>query len=307
MPPESDNQRNNDNFATAEKDNMPKRGTSGAKSSLIKLISTSSVCSPRAPATVFPKSVSIGDLLMAGKLVKPQKAYTFNLEHFDVHKCLWVNASSIKLQVDDEKFASGAFRDAYKAKCLDPSELRGEWVLKRYQDTSIQTIETTLGMSVEGHTRKQVQMHAVARNITQQFATKAPAQFQDTFAYGKVFYSSLDGQPVTMEEYVPGEFVKYINNDGQCMEAPSEEYEVIFRKAESLVHFSNEYSSKKMMLLDIKGSKYDQLNDDLDDSGEVYFCAGNLSHLGISKFIDQHKCNQFCAMFNLGSETELKL
>ena len=83
-----------------------------------------------------------------------------------------VNTSTIKLQVDEEKFASGAFRDAYKAKCLDPPNLRGEWVLKRHQEDSLNTIKDVLGMSVEHHTRKQVQMHAVARNITQHFASK---------------------------------------------------------------------------------------------------------------------------------------
>ena len=211
---------------------------------------------------------------------------------------------------------SGAFRDAYKAKCLDPPDLRGEWVLKRYQDTSIDTIKNTLGMSVEDHTRRQVQMHAVARNIAQQFAAKVPPQFKETFAYGKVFYSSLDGHPVTVEEYVPGDFVKYVNNDGQCLEAPNEEYEVVFRKAECLVHFSHDYSNKKMMLLDIQGSMFNlydpeiataELNDDLDDSGEFYFCAGNLSHLSIDKFISEHKCNQFCTMLNLASETDLTL
>jgi hypothetical protein len=96
------------------------------------------------------------------------------------------------------------------------------------------------------------------------------------------------------------------------IEAPSEEYEVVFRKAECLVHFSYNYSNKKMMLLDIQGSMFNlydpeiataELNDELDDSGEFYFCAGNLSCLSISIFNTEHKCNQFCAMLNLASET----
>ena len=115
---------------------------------------------------------------------------------------------------------------------------------------------------------------------------------------------------------MPGDFVKYVNNDGQCLEAPNEEYEVVFRKAECLVHFSHDYSNKKMMLLDVQGSMFNlydpeiataELNDDLDDSGEFYFCAGNLSHLSIDKFISEHKCNQFCTMLNLASETDLTL
>ena len=229
--------------------------------------------------------------------------------------CGLIATSTIRLQVDEEKFASGAFRDAYKAKRLDPPNLRGEWVLKRYQEASLNTIKDVLGMSVEHHTRKQVQMHAVARNITQHFASKTPPQFKETFTYGEVFYSSLNGEPVTIEEFVPGDFFKYVNNDGICLESPSEEYEDVFRKAQCLVHFSYNYSGEKMMLLDIQGSMFSwydpeiataELNDDTDNSGEIYFCAGNLSHLSIDKFNSEHKCNQFCAMMNLaGTEMEL--
>ena len=115
---------------------------------------------------------------------------------------------------------------------------------------------------------------------------------------------------------MPGDFVKYVNNDGICLESPSEEYEGVFRKAQCLVHFSYNYSGEKMMLLDIQGSMFSlydpaeiataELNDDTDNSGEIYFCAGNLSHLSIDKFNSEHKCNQFCAMMNLaGTEMEL--
>lgn len=305
---ENEDQGNNPPKLDIVNDVMQKQARSGpaTQSSPVKL-----TVNPRAPPTVFPKSVSIGDLLRAGKLVKAPKATTLNLEHFDVHACLWVNASTLKLHIDEQKFASGAFRDAFRAKCVDPPEMRGEWVLKRYQETSVTTIKDTLGMSVEGHTRKQVQMHAVARNITQQFASKAQAEFKETFTYGKVFYSLLDGQPITLEEYVPGNFAKYVNNDGQCLEPHSEEYNVVFQKAECLVHFSYVYSKKKMMLLDIQGSMFNlydpeiatpELSDDSDSSGEVYFCAGNLSHLSISKFNSEHSCNKFCDMLKLSSE-----
>ena len=74
-------------------------------------------------------------------------------------------------------------------------------------------------MTVEDHTRKQVQMHSVARNITQRFSARVPSQFGDCFRYGKVFYSVLNGVPITVEEFVEGEFVKYVNNDGNCYES----------------------------------------------------------------------------------------
>jgi len=57
-------------------------------------------------------------------------------------------------------------------------------------------------------------MHTVARNITQRFSLRVPSSFGDTFSYSKEFYSILDKLPVTVEEFVPGEFQKYMNNDG---------------------------------------------------------------------------------------------
>ena len=100
----------------------------------------------------------------------------------------------------------------------------GQWVVKKYQPTSVKTIVGILNSTVEDHTRKQVQMHAVARNITQRFSSRVPIPFGDTFSYGKVFYSVLDELPVTVEEFVPGEFQKYVNNDGTCYTPVTEDH-----------------------------------------------------------------------------------
>ena len=63
-----------------------------------------------------------------------------------------------------------------------------------------------------------------------------------------------------MEKYVPVNFVKYINNDGtftyphnKC----SDEYKELFETTQCLVHYSYNTSQKKLMLLDIQGSKFD--------------------------------------------------
>ena len=59
-------------------------------------------------------------------------------------------------------------------------------------------------------------MRAEARNLTTRFSSKVPANIGDSFQYGKVFYSVLDDLPVTVEEFVPGEYRKYVNNNGAC-------------------------------------------------------------------------------------------
>lgn len=85
-----------------------------------------------------------------------------------------------------------------------------------------------LRSTVEDHTRKQVQMHEVVRNITQRFTSRVPSKFGDYIHYEKVFYSVLDDLPVTEEELVPGEFRKYINNDGMCLPSPKEACDAVY-------------------------------------------------------------------------------
>ena len=111
-------------------------------------------------------------------------------------------------------------------------------------------------MTVGDHTRKQVQMHAVPQNLTARFSAKVPEEFGETFQYGKVFYSHWNECPVTVEEYVPGVFSKYINNDGDIIEPDDIESDEIFQKAQCLVHFTYMYSEKRLMVLDIQGSGY---------------------------------------------------
>jgi hypothetical protein len=101
-------------------------------------------------------------------------------------------------------------------------------------------------------------MHSVARQLTKKFSSKLPKSFGKSFSYNKVFFAMYDGQPVTVEEFVPGTFTKYINNDGQRTqekEDRSDDQEV-YDKAESLVHYTYTASKEKLMLLDIQGSEY---------------------------------------------------
>ena len=92
-----------------------------------------------------------------------------------------------------------------------------KWVVKKYNVKSKNTIEDTLKTTTEIHTRKQVQMHTVARQLTKKFSSIVPEQFGQSFAYNKVFYSRLNDEPVTVEEFVSGQFTKYVNNDGKCI------------------------------------------------------------------------------------------
>ena len=47
----------------------------------------------------------------------------------------------------------------------------------------------------------------------------------------------INGTPVTVEEYIPGEFEKYSNNTGKMAEIKSDEHKELIEKAECFMNF----------------------------------------------------------------------
>lgn len=142
------------------------------------------------------------------------------------------------------------------------------------------------------------------------FASKVSSNFGACFKYNKVYYTVFDGNPATIEEFVEGEFQKYINNTGKVCKPLdcTDEEEVVIDKAECLVHYSYDSSKKKLMLLDIQGSHYNLYDPEIateelmcSESSEIYFCCGNLSTMSINFFKETHICNKYCKMMNLPS------
>ena len=105
--------------------------------------------------------------------MKPLKTTTLQLEHFDVEKNKRVPACSINLQIEEEPFSRGAFRDAFKATYSDAG-LSGGWVVKKIPAYVGETIIDIFKFTMEDHTRKQVQNAPVAKNITQAFSSRVP-------------------------------------------------------------------------------------------------------------------------------------
>ena len=77
-------------------------------------------------STVFPKSVSVTDLLKAGKLVKPPATNmnALDLESFDVTEMNWVRSGSLTFEIEETRFSHGAFRVAFRATAVDKKTLR---------------------------------------------------------------------------------------------------------------------------------------------------------------------------------------
>lgn len=81
------------------------------------------------------------------------------------------------------------------------------------------TIQETLKISLEHHTRKQVQIHAVACHLAVKFGKRLlQADYGEKLLYNKVYYSNSSKSPNTMEEYVDGQCFEYINNNGNIVD-----------------------------------------------------------------------------------------
>ena len=157
--------------------------------------------------------------------------------------------------MNKKKFAEGRFREAFKT-CLNPKFTRKR-VLKFYKQEKAEVIQETLKISVEDHTRKQVQMHAVARHLAAKFGKRLlEAGYEEKLLYNKVYYTNSSKGPNTMEEYVDGQCCKYINNNGHIVDicGSSEEIKEISKRAEAFCHFTYQISNPQFMMMDIQGS-----------------------------------------------------
>ena len=180
-------------------------------------------------------SVPLSAMLKLGKLIQPKtKVVQVELEQFDLKKSEWVTPFEVKLSLTKEKFASGACRDAYEAMVISGSGLLhgDKYVLKKFKGERVKEVEDLFN-SIEDHTRKLVQMNALARNLAMKLAADTPADFGKTFTYNKVYFGKLNGEFITLESFLCGTFEKHINNTGEICGNGSE----VSIKACTFVHF----------------------------------------------------------------------
>ena len=204
----------------------------------------------------------------------------------------------IELYKENNAFAEGGFRHAFLP--TDKSNTN-KWVSKEYKMIQMDPVFAELKMTADQHTRKQVQMHSVDRSIAQSLQRKLPSAFGKSFSYNKVYYATIDKAPVTVEQYIPEVFEKYVNNNGDVAEGKSPVHEAMIEKASCFAHFSYVHTERQMMVFDLQGVGYKLCDPEIAtitllEDGELNFCAGNLSSNAIQNFFAHHCCNKYCKM-----------
>ena len=150
-------------------------------------------------------------------------------------------------------------------------------------------------------------MHALTKHIAEQLSKKVQERnvskkFGETLTYRNIYLAKLDGECLTLEEFMEGKFQKYMNNTGEVFVSGDD---VIGQKAECLSHFSYEISNSHLLVVDLQGSGHMLYDPEIatakmfGSDEEFLFCAGNLNVVAIATFVKAHACNKFCQLLGL--------
>ena len=209
----------------------------------------------------------------------------------------WATASNhVEFIISESPFAVGGFREAFKATSITEGYKQCTWVIKKYTPTTKEIIDEDLHQTIESHTQQSVQMHFLASQLREKIDKEKLDEFGE---FNKVFLGKMStGEVVTVEEFIEGEFIEYVNNTGErCVDK-----NLIADKAEAFCHYSYEKSEGKLMVVNIQGSEcilYDPeiaSKEAYDEKGNHLFCSGNLSDKAIDGFFKFHNCNKFCKL-----------
>ena len=145
---------------------------------------------------VYSKSLSVVSMMKLGKVIKESKNSVVKVSTFDMRSMSWsALLRPVEFNIEDNHFAQGGFRKAFKAR----SETHGfegqTWVVKYYLPDSVKDIKAT-NQTVEDHTKKVVQMHLLAKNFAEQMSNlihdkDKNGAFGECFSFGSFHFSTV--------------------------------------------------------------------------------------------------------------------
>ncbi|EFA83512.1 protein serine/threonine kinase [Heterostelium album PN500] len=101
-----------------------------------------------------------------------------------------------------------------------------------------------------------------------------------------------------VEEFLEGDYVKYNNNKGWVDDNRN--------TPNAFSHFSFIASKGQILIADIQGVGHYYTDIQIHYHNPEEFGQGNLSHLGIVAFFQNHKCNPICEQLGIATEVKIK-
>ncbi|XP_066930893.1 uncharacterized protein [Clytia hemisphaerica] len=177
--------------------------------------------------TQYPKSLSISNMLQFGTAITKMQnpPMEIELQEIDVSAMKWSYPTSKRFSISETPLTKGGFREVSEAIDLDTKK---KFVVKTFLPEVFKVMEevnTVIPLNKESEeslSKKAIQAHALAKNVTDSlkklcFNNNLMDDFGEFFTYNKAYLGSKvmhggEKKIVMVEEYVDGEFIKFINN-----------------------------------------------------------------------------------------------
>uniref|UniRef100_A0A671VZ01 non-specific serine/threonine protein kinase n=1 Tax=Sparus aurata TaxID=8175 RepID=A0A671VZ01_SPAAU len=150
---------------------------------------------------------------------------------------------------------------------------------------------------------REIQQHRAAQKMMTVFNQVKPEDMQHSprcvCVYVLLVFWHSNGQWLTIERNMSGDFRKYNNNTGEEIDPCCSLEEMLL----AFSHWTYEYSCRELLVLDIQGVG-EELTDPtviMADSqrGEMLFGPDNLGDAAISGFLQKHSCGACCRRLGL--------
>lgn len=206
------------------------------------------------------------------------------------------NAESVKLKVELEPFQEGGMRLAYKAREIFDDGSECEVVLKHFKEDALEEDEDE-----DELIKSEAMTQMVADEYAQQFNKLASSKgLSHRVAFLPVSVvkvmptnGSTQVETYSIEPYLPGEYVKYNDNDGHT----ANEDEV----AEAFCFFTHHVSGGALVVTDLQGVGTFYTDPQIHTLDGQGFGAGNLGERGIARFLQAHRHTLLCEQLGLPS------
>ncbi|KAL6465938.1 hypothetical protein MHYP_G00260710 [Metynnis hypsauchen] len=183
------------------------------------------------------------------------------------------------------------------------------YVVKSFRPEVVRTWQAEFPSSTSLHLcLREIQQQRAAQKLMQVFNQIKPSSVPHSprFLDVSLLWWQAEGQWLTIEGNMSGDFMKYNNNTGEEISPCCALEETVL----AFSHWTYEYTQKELLVLDLQGVGVDLTDpsviraDDKSSSEDLVFGPANLGEDAIQSFILKHTCNSCCRRLGLSNLRE---